>query len=195
MSALPASKPKLSTEAYLQGEKLSLVRHEFVGGETYAMAGSSEEHNLICLNIASALRQHLRGKNCKVFIHDIKVRIWLNQDHFYYPDIMVSCDPTDNDRYFKHRPKVIVEVLSDTTRRIDEQEKLLAYLRIESLEEYVLVEQSAMEIAVFRRSQAWTRETISGEAATLHLASLDFTMPLPEVYEGITPSAPDSAKP
>lgn len=187
MAALPATKPRLSIEDYLEGEKLSPVRHEYVGGEVYAMAGSSEEHNLICLNIASALRQHLRGKSCKVFIHDIKVRIWLNHDLFYYPDVMVSCDPQDNNRYFKHKPKVIVEVLSEGTRRVDEQEKLLAYLRIDSLEEYVLVEQSAMQVTVFRRSNNWERETLAGPETVLHLASLDFSIPLLEVYEGISP--------
>ncbi len=183
--SLPAFKPKLSVEDYLEGEKLSLIRHEYVGGEVYAMAGTSEEHALIAGNIHAALHGHLRGGKCKVFMSEIKVKVWLNHDIFYYPDLMVVCDPTDTERYFKHKPKVLIEVISDSTRRVDEQEKLLTYLRIESLEEYVLVEQDTMQLSVFRRSNDWQKEEISGEAAVLRLDSLGFTMPLTQVYEGV----------
>jgi Uma2 family endonuclease len=183
--ALPALKPKLSVEDYLDGEKLSVVRHEYVGGEVYAMAGTSEEHNTIAINVTSELHRHLRGKPCKVFMSEIKVKVWLNHDIFYYPDIMVACDPNDKDRYFKHKPKVLMEIISESTRRIDEQEKLLTYLRIDSLEEYVLIEQESMQVAVFRRSNAWQREELSGESATLTLNSLGFSMPLTQIYEGV----------
>lgn len=185
MSAVLALKPKLLVEDYLLGEQLSPVRHEYVAGEVYAMAGASEDHNLISGNIFAALHSHLRGKKCRTFMNDMKVKIWINHDLFYYPDIMVVCDPEDDHRYFKHRPTVIIEVLSDETRRIDEQEKLLSYLRLESLHEYVLVEQATMQVTIFRRVNDWQREMISGPEALLYLKSLDFSLPLPQVYEGV----------
>jgi len=185
MSAALALKPKLRVEDYLLGERISPVRHEYVAGEVYAMAGASEEHNVVSGNIFAALHGHLRGKKCRAFMNDMKVKIWINHDLFYYPDVMVVCDPDDDDRYFKHRPTVLIEVLSPETRRIDEQEKLLSYLRLESLQEYVLVEQDTLQVMIFRRTNDWNREVIAGADAVLHLAALGFTLPLKEIYEGV----------
>ncbi len=180
-----AHAPKISVADYILGEQLSQIRHEYVAGEVYAMAGASERHNLVSLNIAAALHGHLRGKRCKAFINDMKVRIWANHDIFYYPDVMVACEPTDSDAYWKSKPRVIIEVLSQSTRRTDEQEKLLTYLRIDSLEEYVLVEQETMQLTLFRRANNWEREEAFGPEAVLKLASLDFAMPLTQIYEGV----------
>ena len=97
---------RTGVEDYLAGELTSGVRHEYVGGQLYAMAGASSEHNIISLNVAFALRSHLRGKPCQVFVADVKVKVLIaDEEIFYYPDVMVTCDPRDTDRYFKRFPE------------------------------------------------------------------------------------------
>jgi Uma2 family endonuclease len=106
----------LSVAEYLTGELKSRDRHEYLGGVVYAMAGASEDHNLISLNLAFALRTHLRGGRCKVNMADVKVRLQISiEDVFYYPDVMVASDPRDTDPYFKRFPQVLIEVLSPQT--------------------------------------------------------------------------------
>jgi Uma2 family endonuclease len=176
-----------SVEDYLATEQRSEIRHEYVGGALYAMAGGSDEHIAICMNIAFALRTHLRGKTCRVQMTDGKVRLRLGQeDIFYYPDVMVACDPRDTDRYFKRFPKILVEVLPQSTEPIDRREKFLSYRQIETLEEYLLVAQDKMEVTVFRRANHWQAEHFRKPDETLRLGSLNFSMPLSAVHEGVT---------
>ena len=193
MSAVPKITPpraKWSVEDYLEAEKRSQVRHEYVQGDLYAMAGASEEHNFISLNLAASLRAHLRGKPCKVFIHDMKVKLNAQVTLFYYPDVMVVCDPEDNERYYKTRPKIIVEVVSDSTRDTDTREKLITFIQMPSLEEYVLVEQAEMKVTVHRRAVEWRPEELSGAEAPLKLDSIGFQLPLSELYEGVFEAMP-----
>jgi Uma2 family endonuclease len=103
----------LTVEDYLAGELRSKDRHEYLGGVGYAMAGASSNHNRIAGNLYAALRSHLRGKHCEVFISDLKLRLEISEEAvFYYPDVMVTCDPRDTDPYFKRFPQVLIEVLS-----------------------------------------------------------------------------------
>lgn len=180
-------KPQLlSIEEYIEGEKLSEVRHEYIGGLVYAMAGASDEHNAISLNLASALLAHLRGKSCRVFMADSKARLRADaEDIFYYPDLMVACDPRDTNRFFKRFPRVLVEVLSESTERIDRREKFLSYTQIETLEEYILVAQDKMEVTLFRRANRWQAELFNAATQSLPLASIDFSIALPAIYEGV----------
>jgi Uma2 family endonuclease len=184
---LATAPPKWTVQEYLEAEELSEVRHEFVAGDLYSMAGASEEHNFIAGNIFTKLRAHLRGKPCKVFIHDMKAHVFANLTLFYYPDVMVVCDPSDEDRFYKTRPKIIVEVVSDSTRGTDTREKFITFIQLPSLEEYVLVEQGEMKITIHRRSKEWLPEELTGAAALLELRSIGFTMPLSEVYEDVFP--------
>lgn len=176
----------VSVKDYLAGEPASESRHEYLGGAVYAMAGASKEHNTIAGNLFAAFHAHLRGKTCRAFMADLKVRLEVAQeDIFYYPDLVVVCDPRDTDRYFTCFPKVLVEVLSPDTERIDRREKFLSYTQIETLEEYVLVAQDRMEITVFRRANNWTPEVTRQSDGALRLASLDFSLPLKDVYENV----------
>lgn len=185
MEAIARSAP-LSVEEYLADEPRSEVRHEYLGGIVYAMAGASVEHNAISLNLASALRSHLRGGPCQTFMADVKVRLHLaNDDIFYYPDVMVACDPRDTDRFFKRFPRAIIEVMSESTERIDRREKRWSYQQIETLEEYVLVAQDRMEVVLFRRANQWRPEVFTKADQQLQLASLDFALPLDSIYEGV----------
>ena len=109
----------ISVTDYLAAENASLERHEYLGGQVYAMSGATRTHNLIALNLASALRARLKGSACQTFISDIRVHLTLrNDDYYYYPDVVVTCDKRDTSdgtsRFIDH-PKVIVEVLSEST--------------------------------------------------------------------------------
>jgi len=145
-----ASKLKLTESEYLKGELTAEIKHQLIDGETYAMAGASINHNRISGNFFSELRATLKGKICEPFIADMKVGI---QGDFYYPDVMVTCDEHNDDTdYVKYAPKLIVEVLSKSTRATDHSVKLNNYLKISSLEYYVMVEQDYCEISVLSRT-------------------------------------------
>lgn len=175
----------LSPSAYLEFENRSEIRHEYLGGQIFAMAGASDIHNLIALSIVSRLYLHLFGSPCRVFMSDMKVKINLKEALiFYYPDIFVTCDPTDDEKLFKTKPKLIIEILSPSTENIDRREKFLHYQSIASLEEYVLISQEEMHVEIYRpNSQGyWVKESWkSGD--TIHLHSLNFHLALSEIYE------------
>jgi len=143
-------KLKLTEQEYLAGEHLAEIKHEFIDGEAYAMAGTSENHNTISLNMVFELKQQLKGNKCKPFMADIKVKA---ETSFFYPDVMVVCDQHQDDSdYVKNAPKLIVEVLSKSTRVFDHSIKQKRYLTIPSLEYYVLIEQDFCEISVLSRA-------------------------------------------
>src|SRR5256884_7063865 len=124
----------VSVEDYLAGELISPVKHEYLGGVVYAMAGARNAHNLIATNTVGALYARLRGKPCRPFNSDTKIRIRLpTQVRFYYPDASVVCRPNPQTDSFQDDPAVLFEGLSRSTRRIDEGEKKDAYLTIPSL--------------------------------------------------------------
>jgi len=178
----------ISVDEYIAGEQLSEIRHEYIGGQVYAMAGGSEAHNTICLNLALALRAHLRGKRCKVFMTDMKLRLEIaGDDVFYYPDLLVVCDPSDDAKYFKTKPDVLVEVLSPSTERLDRREKFFSYQQLPSLQEYILVDQERMHLTLFRKSSSWKPEHLTA-ADTLQIASVGFELPVPAIYEDVLPS-------
>jgi Uma2 family endonuclease len=177
----------LSAEDYLAGELQSDIRHEYLGGVVYAMAGSSAEHNLIIGNLVTALRSALRGGPWSIYAIDLKVRVQVARDEiFYYPDLMVSCDPRDTEPYYKSHPKLIVEVLSPSTERTDRREKLLNYTQIETLEEYVLIAQDRVEVTVFHRANNWQPESLRQPEQFLKLASINVSVPLRTVYEDVS---------
>jgi Uma2 family endonuclease len=181
-----AKSDRTSVEDYLTAEESSEVRHEYLGGLVYAMAGETRAHGIIVLNLAFAIREHLRGKPCEVHAKDIRVNFDMrNDEYFYYPDIVVTCDKRDNHPRWIRYPKIIIEVLSDSTERIDRREKFFAYPSIPSLEEYALVGQTSREVNVFRRGNRWKAEGFSGSDAKVALASLKLTLPLKVIYNGV----------
>lgn len=185
MTAIPKPEP-ISIEEYLDGERVSEIRHEYVAGFVYATAGASDDHNRISLNIASELQQRLRGKRCEAFINDMKVKIPPKlASAFFYPDVLVVCDPADNARYFRERPTIIFEVISPDTERTDRREKALAYGSIETLRAYVLVEQDEMKLTVLRPTAdgSWQTEVLQGVGAVLKLQEIDAELPLDRIYE------------
>ncbi len=182
---IPEELPFISVEDYLESERDSEVRHEYIGGQVYAMSGASEAHNLISGNIFAALHAHLRGSPCRAFINDMKVRLSIaGDDVFYYPDVFVTCDPADRESHYKTSPKLVFEVLSPASERTDRREKFLSYQRLPSLEEYVLVDQRRRAVTVFRRSGDWEPVPTdkNGEFA---LPSVGITLAMDTVYEEV----------
>lgn len=181
----------VTVDEYLAGEEVAEVKHEYTGGAVYAMAGVSKEHNRLALNIAIALRAHLQGKSCSVFISDVKVRLeTTGEEVFYYPDVMVACDPRDTHRLFVRYPRLLVEVASPSTERLDRREKRWAYQTIETLEEYLIVAQEHMEATVFRRAANWQPEAFNRLAQTVSLRSIGLDLPLSAIYEGVDATTP-----
>ncbi|CAI8972242.1 Uma2 family endonuclease [Methylocaldum szegediense] len=179
----------LSEEDYLQMELDSPVRHEYVAGEVFAMTGATLRHNIIALNIATALRAHLRATPCRVFMADVRVRVEKANAH-YYPDVLVSCGPSvqkiDLQTYAVEDPILVVEVLSNYTEATDRREKLLAYRTLTSLKEYVLVSQNEARVEIHRRASesCWEYIEYSG-LETVEFASVDLKLDMREIYEGV----------
>lgn len=186
----------IPVDEYLFGELISPIKHEYLGGVVYAMAGARNAHNLVAGNTFLAMGIRLRGKRCQPFNSDTKIRLlWAGQTRFYYPDVSVTCQPNPQNDSFQDEPAVIYEVLSRRTRRIDEGEKRDAYLSIPSLSVYVLIEQETPAAVVFRRSgHTFVREVYEGMAAVIPLPEIETNLPLAEVYEGVefTPEGEES---
>ncbi|MDA3822591.1 MAG: Uma2 family endonuclease [Bacteroidales bacterium] len=184
MNTQPAS-DFITVADYIKHEEGGELRHEYINGIIHAMGGASANHNLISLNIASILRKATRPTPCQVFIADMKVALNIGgEEIFYYPDLLVSCDPQDNDPYFRKHPCLVVEVLSPTTERIDRREKFLAYTTLNSLKEYILVSQEEQVVTLFRRKNEWKPE-IFRNPAQFDLDCLNCILTLEEIYEDI----------
>ncbi len=194
------SQPYLTVEEFLASEELSPIKYEYLGGVIYAMAGASDPHNRIAINLTSALHARLRGRRCEAFGSDMKVRIYYESPggtYFYYPDAMIACNPADPGHGWREQPAVLFEIISESTRQIDEREKRTAYLRLHSLEAYVRIEQDRPEIIVERRTlEGWKMERIIGLEAVISLPTLEIELPLAELYERVTfPKSTDSSPP
>lgn len=177
----------ISLEEYLEGEEYSSVKHEYLGGVVYAMAGATNSHNIIVVNALAALHSRLRGHPCQPFNADTKIRVRLpTHTRFYYPDASVVCRPNPQRDSFQDEPVVIIEVLSRGTRRIDEGEKKDAYLTISSLCVYLLVEQDSPSVVALRRTeQGFVPEIYEGLDAVIPLDEIKTELPLSDLYERI----------
>jgi len=177
----------LSVEEYLACERDSDIRHEYIDGELYAMVGASRPHNLITGNLHAALHNHLRGSPCRVYSHDMKVRIEA-ANRFYYPDLMVCCSAVEAepDEYYETKPVLVIEVLSPSTAPRDRWEKRITYQRLESLLEYVLVAQDTIHAEIYRRLPGgWEREACQVNDK-MRLPSIGFELALTAIYEGVS---------
>lgn len=195
---MSAAKPieLISVEDYLAGEETARQKHEYSGGRVYMMAGASNLHNGISVALILALGTRLRGQRCQPFNSDTKVRVRLGADtRFYYPDGMVVCEanpPTDS---FQDRPVVIAEVVSPATRRIDEGEKLDAYLTISSLRNYLLIEAASPRVIVYERAgDRFVPHVYEGLDAAVPLDAIGVELPLAELYERIDFSLMDAER-
>ena len=184
--------PYLTPEAYLQLEEQSLIKHEYIDGQAYAMAGTTDTHNTLALNLALLIRNHLRGSDCRVYFADIKARLE-KRNRFYYPDLLITCDPQDQETpTYKRYAKLIIEVLSDSTEAFDRGDKFNDYQTLDSLVEYVLINSNHQRVEAFRRSDQglWVFQTYSPQDNPLFtLHSINLTASFDELYEDVTLSS------
>ncbi len=175
----------LTPEDYLKNEEKSLIKHEYINGEVYAMAGTTDSHNTIALNLASIIRNHLRGTDCRVYFADIKARLE-KRNCFYYPDILVTCDPQDRETStYKRFPKLIIEVLSESTESFDRGDKFNDYQTLNSLQEYVLVNSQHQRVEIFLRDELGRWFYSSHNEGTVCFESLNLTINLSAIYEDV----------
>jgi Uma2 family endonuclease len=165
-------------------EEASPTKHEYVAGQVYALAGASERHNRIAMNIAAQLWVAAGEGPCRVYGSDMRLRI--GDDAVYYPDVQVVCDPAGTEQMYTSSPCVVVEVLSPSTESIDLREKLLAYRRIKSLRAYVIVYRDEMRIIRHYRAEndAWF-DALHGPDSSVPFPRPDVTVSVAEIYRGL----------
>ena len=186
-STSPLAKQYITEQEYLEGEKISDIRHEYIDGEVYAMAGSSRRHNRIAGNLYITLSGASRHTPCDVFNSDLKVRIDQRKT-YYYPDVLVTCDEDDSqDEYYIDKPCLIVEVLSKSTEQKDYREKLLAYQSIASLQNYLIVAQDHCHIDLFYREEQgdWWIQTFESMEDVIKFSCPVCEISVADIYEGV----------
>lgn len=179
--------PYLTPDEYLQMEEQSPIKHEYINGEVYAMAGANDAHVTITGNLFALLRNHVRGSERRVYISDMKARLE-QYDRFYYPDIMVTCDSRDRETTtYKHFPCLIIEVLSDSTEAFDRGDKFADYQKLETLQEYVLINTKKQRVECFRRTQEglWILQSYTSEQPSFQLQSINFEGSMTTLYEDV----------
>lgn len=184
MSALP--QPRFSPADYLAWEADQPVKHEYVRGEVFAMAGASDAHVTVSGNVYAVLRDHLRGTGCRTYIADMKLKAADNA--YFYPDVFVTCSAADAKRSdIKEEAVLVVEVLSPSTAAYDRGVKFAYYRGMTSLQEYVLIDPERVSVDVFRRGAdgLWVLHPF-GPGDTVELASIGLRLPMQRVYEDIT---------
>lgn len=191
-------KQRMSAAEFLAWDAGQTLKHEFVAGEVFAMAGGEDRNFSVALNMAIALRQHLRGSPCRVYGSDVKLRVEA-ADGYFYPDLMVTCSALDAaDRLIKREPVLVVEVLSPSTAADDRGAKFAAYRQLPSLAEYLLVDVDTRRCDLFRKRPEdglWVlHPSAAGEG--VHLASVGLALGADDLWADLEPDAapaPDAA--
>ncbi|MGR8951497.1 MAG: Uma2 family endonuclease [Gammaproteobacteria bacterium] len=168
----------LTEEEYLKSELVSEFKREYIDGQVYAMAGAGYNHNCISVNMTSKFALHLAGKPCTPFMADMKVR--LGKD-YVYPDVVVDCSKMSGSDMFSENPVLIVEVLSKSTRKTDTTVKLLRYINLPSLQEYVLIEPDFVSVQVLRRHKHWLPEYFFLDDSVT-FESIGLTLTVEDIY-------------
>ena len=179
---------KITVVDFLEWEERQPERHEFFRGETYAMVGGTARHNRVILNLASRIGEHLDGTTCQVFAENMKVQI---HDGVLYPDVMVTCGKAEaGDEQTVTDPKLIIEVLSPSTRGYDKRDKFILYRSLASLRDYVLIDPAKRQVEVFTLNEGGTWTLTDQTAAdALTLASIDCTLAMELVFKGVASEA------
>lgn len=177
-SATIESQEAFTVEEYLELEESSAEQYEYVAGRIYAMSEPQEAHKLISGNVFAALHAHLRGTPCRPYAHSTRVQIRARgEDYFYYPDILVACGQD------QHR--LVMEVMSRSTERIDRREKAFNYRELPSIDEIVLISQKSPLVTTYRRAEDWAPVGLTTLEQALELKSVDLALPLRKIYERV----------
>jgi Uma2 family endonuclease len=186
---LPQPDGYLDPDAFLEWEKTQLEKYEYLDSQVvqvYAMVCARDAHVTVALNVASLLREHLRGGPCRVYISDMKLRVEA-ANAFFYPDVFATCDPRDRQEdTYKRFPILVVEVLSENTAGYDRGRKFAVYRQVESLQEYAIIDPDTFTVDCFRRDESghWVLYAFAGED-TVEFRSVDFKASLPSVFEDV----------
>jgi Uma2 family endonuclease len=176
----------ITPEQYLALEEKSPVKHEYINGYIYAMAGASDPHITVTGNIFTLIRNHIRGSGCRVFFTDMKTRIE-TINRFYYPDVMVTCDERDKGLLnYKKFPCLIIEILSDSTEAFDRGDKFKDYQNIETLQEYVLIDVKKPQVDCFRCNDQGLWVLQSYTQSSFELQSINFQGNMNDLYEDVS---------
>ena len=196
---LPQRVARLTPTEYLKIERASEFRHEFVNGEMFAMAGGSPQHSAIKVNLSREVSTRLKGRPCTAFDSDLRIQV-SPTGLYTYPDLSVVCgelECDDDQQDTVLNPTLLVEVLSGSTEAYDRGEKFAHYRQIASLREYVLISQKSPLVERYLRNpdDTWTLTAVIGLEASIHLLTIDLTLPLAEVYDRVKFDEPDSLRP
>ncbi|MEH2249353.1 Uma2 family endonuclease [Nostoc sp.] len=185
MIATP-NKYHLTPDKYLQWEARQEIKHEYINGEIYAMTGGIIPHNAIAVNLIAALRPHVRGSSCRVLGTEAKVGI-TEKGSFFYPDVLVTCNAQDRQAIQVIQfPKLIVEVLSPGTEAYDRGAKFAQYRRLDSLQEYVLINSESIGVDIFRLNDRSKWELTSyTNGDEIELICIEFKFPIELLYEDV----------
>jgi Uma2 family endonuclease len=195
MVAIRDNTPRFTPEEYFVWEEQQLEKHEFIGGEVYAMTGGTVNHSRIALKFGALLDSHLSGSTCQAANSDCRVNIVESND-YTYPDVSVTCDDRDKNttKYITY-PCLLVEVLSTSTEAYDRGGKFRMYRQNPVLQDYVLVSSEKMEVDLYRKTESGSWEIINYQVGDkIELKSVNLTFPIERIYEGIdlTPAAESS---
>ena len=183
-----APTPRITEEDYLRLERAAETKSEFVDGEIFAMSGGSLPHGMLAIRWGAEISAKLRGRNCSVYSSDVKIRTH-RTGSYVYPDISVVCGKPQTHRNADDiltNPTVVIEVLSPSTERFDRGKKFGLYREIPSLQDYLLVHADAVLVEHYsRQPESWLFRESSGVESSVHLASIDCTVALKDVYEGV----------
>ena len=197
---LPQSVDRCTPQEYLARERDARERHEYYHGEVFAMSGGTPDHSLIIANVNGELHNALKGRPCRVYESNLRVRV-PRTTLYTYPDATVICgerqfDPLDTSRETVTNPTLIVEVLSPSTETWDRGGKFQNYQQIDSLREYVLVSSDKPLVETFRRQGAggatWVYTATSGPEVRVLLPALGVELPMAEIYSGVEFPPPPS---
>jgi len=191
---VPATQPRFGAQDYLAWEAEQAEKHEYLDGEVFARggvcdaseAGASEAHVTVAGNFFMALRNHLRGGPCSVFISDMKLHVQAG-NAYLYPDVFVTCAEADRAQsHAKSAPSLVAEVLSPATSAYDRGAKFAAYRKLPSLREYALIDPGRLSVDLFRRDEQGRWVLYPFEAgAQVEFASIDLRLPIEALYEDV----------
>lgn len=187
--ALPLIKEDFGPAQYLEWEASQEERHEYIAGEVFAMTGARDAHNTIALNVATSLKAALRGTSCRAFIADMKLQVQA-VDAFFYPDVFVTCDSRDKAPeadLAKRHPCLVIEILSESTAAYDRGLKFEYYQKLETLQEYLLLEQDRRHADLFRKNGdgLWVLHPVN-EKGSVSLKSIGALLDMDGIYEDVS---------
>ena len=188
--AAPKYYPRMSPENFLEWERQQEYKHEYAGGEIFAMAGASMNHNKICSNIIGRVWNHLQGKGCNIYPGDLRIAV-KSKSSFSYPDASIICgEPEFDDDSIKDtvkNPVVIFEILSPSTEDYDIGKKLFFYMQIQSLNQYIIIDSRNIHVRITTKMEngTWKFSELMTKTDTFLINSIVLEFSLANIYDGV----------